>query len=371
MKKITYFIAGILLLGLFTGSCTWTDPYYEDGFESESDLVLKSGSFASDAGDVYIQANLKTWLSLASQSGKEIKTAVWKVEGATYSGAEIVYETSNLGDIPFEVEAYFTDGSSVKKTFRVISVIDLDETDPVRIFLTQSDGNKGEVTILFSKERVSEAKKNEFFYNGSVSNWILKKIVDTDYNYSIIDGRPERVGDGGQYIAVKLPIEIGEHSIALVYGDNIWASLVGSKYVRKSENPGLAHFYFDGNKIVALGDGQYLHPGRVGDMYFRFSNNGNGTATFFFKFDQEVTSNSFIAKRNSDGSYSTPIAVVKVNGFPEWGSYNVALSNVSGSIIYFRYGLNKNSPASYSPNMKLSSFYNEVYTALRLSAAEI
>ncbi len=367
MKKIIYLI---LFLGLFTGSCTWTDPY-DEGFESESDLVLKSGSFTSDAGDVYIQRNLKTWLSLASQSGKEIKTAVWKVEGATYNGAELVYETSTLGNIPFEVEAHFTDGTSTKKTFRVISVIDLNETDPVRVFVTSSDGKKGQVTILFSKERVSEAKKSEFFYNGSVSNWILKKIVDTDYNYGIVNGKPERIGDGGQYIAVKLELEVGEHSIALVYGDNIWASLVGSKFVRKSENPGLAHFHFDGTKVVALGDGQYLHPGKVGDMYFRFSNNGNGTATFFFKFNEEVTTNSFITKRNADGTYSTPIAVVKVNGFPEWGSYNVSLSTISGSIVYFRYGANKNSPTSYSANMRLSSFYNEVYNALRLSAAEI
>ncbi len=368
MKKIIYLI---LFLGLFTGSCTWTDPYDEDGFESESDLVLKSGSFTSDAGDVYIQANLKTWMSLASQSGKEIKTAAWKVEGATYNGSELVYETSTLGKIPFEVEAYFTDGTTTKKTFTVISVIDLNEADPVRIFVTKTDGKKGEITILFSKERVAAATKKEFFYNGSVSNWIIKKIAETHYNYTVDNNQPKQLSDGGQYIAVKLELEVGEHSIALVYGDNIWASLVGSKYVRKSENPGLAHFHFDGTKVVALGDGQYLHPGKVGDMYFRFSNNGNGTATFFFKFNEEVTTNSFVTKRNADGTYSTPIAVTKVNGFPEWGSYNVSLSTISGTIVYFRYGANKNSPTVYSANMKLSSFYNEVYTALRLSAAEI
>ncbi len=368
MKKIIFLF--VVLLSLSLGSCTWTEPYEEDEYETNSDLVLKSGSFSSDAGEVYIQANLKTWLSLTSQSGKEIKTAVWKIEGATYSGSEIVYQTSQLGKISCEVEANFADGTSTKKTFTVISVVDLNETDPVRVFLTSSDGKKGQVTILFSKERVSESKKNEFFYNGSVTNWTIKKIIETEYNYSVISGKPEKVSDG-QYIAVKLEIEVGEHSIALVYGDNIWANLSGSKFIRKAENPGLAYFYFNGDKVVALGDGQYLHPGKAGDMYFRFSNNGNGTATFFFKFNEEVTSSSFVTKKNADETYSSPIAVTKVNDFPEWGSYNVSLSTISGTIVYFRYGANKNSPTSYSPNMKLSGFYNEVYNALRLSAAEI
>lgn len=368
MKKIIYFMFVGLFLSL--GSCNWTDPYA--GSEIlDSDLVLKSGSFSSDAGDVYIQANLQAWLSLTSQSGKQIQTAVWKIEGATYNGAEIVYQTATLGKIPLEVEVYFTDGSSVKKSFTLVSLIDLNEADPVRVFITKTDGKKGEITILFSKERVSEAKKNEFFYNGSVNNWILKKIPETHYNYTITNGQPKQLNDGGDFIAVKLDLEIGEHNIALVYGDNIWANLLGSKLIRKSENPGLAYFYFDGTKITALGDGQYLHPGKVGDMYFRFSNNGNGTATFYFKFNEEVTSNSFIAKRNTDGTYSSPIAVTKTTGFPEWGSYNVNLSTISGTIIYFRYGANKNSPTSYSGNMKLSGFYNQVNDALRLSVAEI
>jgi len=369
MKKIIYFVFAMLFLSLVS-SCEWTAPYDEGEFEG-GDLILKSGSFSSDAEDVYIQANLKAWLSLSSQSGKEIQTAVWKIEGATYNGSEIVYQTATLGEIPLEVEVYFTDGNLVKKTFTIISVIDLDETDPVRTFVSNISGNKADVTILFSKERVSEATKNEFFYNGTVSNWILKKIAETDYHYVIVDGKPEKKTDGGQYIALKLSLEVGEHSIALVYGDNIWANLSGSKFVRKAENPGLAHFFFDGTKIVPLGDGQYLHPGNTGDMYFRFSNNGNGTATFFFKFNEEVTTNSFVTKRNADGTYSTPIAVTKVTGFPEWGSYNLSLSTVAGSILHFRYGANKNSPTVYTSNMKLSSFYNQVNDALRLSVAEI
>ena len=370
MKKVMYFLFAILLLSLMS-SCEWTHPYDELEEFNSSDLVLKSGSFSSSTGDVYIQANLKAWLSISSQSGKEIQTAVWKIEGSTFNGVEIVYETSTLGNIPLEVEVYFSDGTSSKKIFNVISVLDLNEADPVRIFLTNISENKANLMILFSKERVSEATKNEFFYNGSVNNWILKKISEADYNYVIHDGVPVKKSEGGNYIAVKLSVKVGEHSIALVYGDNIWANLSGSKCVREGENPGLAYFYFDGTKIVPLGDGQYLRPGNAGDMYFRFSNNGNGTATFFFKFNEEVTTNSFIIKRNADGTYSSPIAVVKVNDFPEWGSYKVDLSTISGTIVYFRYGPNKNSPTVYSANQKLSSFYNEVYGALRLSAAEI
>ena len=373
MKKIFYFVLVVLLLS-FVSSCVWTEPYEPlPGGEDEGyDLVLKSASgFNSAVGDVYLQRDLNTLFSIYSRSDNPIETVIWKIEGTTLAGKEIIYRTNSLGQIPFEVDVSFKDGTSQKKAFAVFSVIDLNQADPVQAFVLSTNGTKGEILFLFSKERISQATGDNFYYNGSVSNWVKKLIPEDDHNYIISGGVPTKTTDVGKYIGVRLSLDIGEHSLALVHSDNEWANLSGSRFIKKEENTGMVIFSFDGSKIIPLGDNQSLYPGNVGDAYFRFSNNGNGTIGFFFKFDEAVTSNSFISRRDLSGNYFPPIQVSAVSNFPQWGVYSLSISGISEDILYFRYGANKNSPLDYAEGMKRSNFYNEVFNALRVSIQEL
>lgn len=370
MKKIIF----LFIMNLFLSACVWTESYEPlPGGEGEGwDLVLKSASgFSSAVGDVYLQRDLNTWFSISSRSDNPIETVIWKIEGSTLAGKEIIYRTNSLGQIPFEAEVEFVDGTSQKKAFAVFSVIDLSEADPVRAFVLSSDGTKGEILFLFSKERIASATKADFYYNGSVSNWTKKLIPETDHNYIISGGVPTKTTDVGKYIGVRLSLEIGEHSLALVHSDNEWANLSGSRFIKKEENAGMVLFFFNGDKIIPLGDNQILYPGNAGDSYFRFSNNENGTMSFFFKFDEAVTSNSFISKRDISGNYFPSIQVSSVSNFPEWGTCSFLISEISEDILYFRYGANKNSPQNYADNMRDSDFYNEVFNALRISIQEL
>ena len=364
----------ILLVALFLSACVWTEPY-EPGPSSGAegwDLVLKSASgFNSDAGTVYIQKGLSTWLSIVSRSENEISEIAWKIDGENYSGSELIFKTDKLGQIPFEVSVFFKDGTSQKREFVVISVIELSEADPVRAFISEVKNSKAEVLFLFSKERIAHAKNLDFYYNGSVSNWTKRLIPATDFHYIIRNGLAEKVNEDGKYIGVRLSgLEIGEYSIALVHSDNEWADLSGSLFIRP-ENRDLAHFYFDGTKIIPQGSEANIYPGKVGDAYFRFTNNGNGTASFFFKFDKELTNNSFIKLAYGTGAYSDVISLTGVSDFPSWAVYNLNFSGINDQILSFRFGDDKNSQNNFCENMESSNFYNEVFNALRIKVAEI
>jgi len=60
-----------------------------------------------------------------------------------------------------------------------------------------------------------------------------------------------------------------------------------------------------------------------------------------------------------------------VEGFPSWGSLEISLAEITGSVSSFRYGPNINSPEDYAENMKLSYFYDEYFNSIRVFLVQL
>ena len=359
----------ILLVSImFISSCQWTEPYEpgpSDGSENW-DLVLKSANgYSSDVGQVYIQKGLATWFSLSSRSGRIIENCVWTIDKQVFYGRDITYKHNETGPVLFEIIVYFDDGQSLEIKFYVLSVIDLSEADPVQSFVDGSD-----LLFLISKERIADAVGDDFFYIGSISNWIKRPIAKADHNYIISDGRPVRVSDNGKYIGIRFEAKIGEYSVALVHSDNIWANLSGSSFVRVKENVDQIIFHYDGSKITALGEGIMLYPGNSGDDYFRYSRLSDTKAELYFRLKNGWTNQSFVTFRDTNGLYSTKSSLNRVNDHEEWGVVYIDYNQLSSDILHIRYGPN-NSNDVYDINMSKSSFYSETFDAIRIYVSAI
>lgn len=379
MKKALLFLLAILALS----ACDWADPYPLNPNEfGEIDnavsgsLVLKSASgFSSDIGTVYIQKGVQNWLIIKSRSGKTISEVKWTIAGQKYEGENIIFKTQTVGEIEVKVEVIFSNETKETSTFKIISVHDLSMADPVRVFVTSTSNSGAEVLFLFSKERISSATSEDFYVIGSATDWQKRLIPEADHNYIIKDGSPEKINDVGTHMGYKIVLPVGENSLALVYADeisdNIWANFSGSSFVKSEENPGLLVFHFNGQQVVPLGDNQPGLPGAVGDSYFRFTKNSDATVSIYFDLDVDYNADAFVVKRNDNGVYETLRSLSPVNEFDTWGTFNISFSEISGKVLYLRFGPDKDQKTVYSNSMQKSLFYDDFFKAIKVSGMEL
>src|SRR5680860_985461 len=141
-----------------------------------------------------------------------------------------------------------------------------------------------------------------------------------------------------------------------------------------SDNPGLVWFWFEDGKIIPQGDViAYNLPGATGDNYFRFTQNGSSSTdkvTLYFKLVNDFTTNAFVLRQLSGGTYSEPITMWSVPDHQQWGQIELPSSELMDTVNSFRYGPNKNNPNIYSSNMEKSFFYDEYFKNIRLALYE-
>ncbi len=331
--------------------------------------LTTSFGFKSGVGQVYVQKDIATGLKVSSNTGHNVVSATWSIQGFTYEGVQIWHKFTALGEINISVTAVLSNGSTENMTFLVISVLDISEGDPVQFFVTPN-GNQWNVLFLLSKERVRHATDTNFYYNGSISDWEQVAIPPADKRYIIgTNGIPQRTNDVGKFIGVNLTMgsnHNGEYTMALIHSGNNWADFSGSAFIRQS-NPGLLYFSFTNGVIVPQGDAYYANfPGATGDNYFRFEQSGDNLV-MFFKLDNNYTSSAFVVRQLEGGAYSAPIAMWPVNDHPQWGQIQIPIEDVQGKILGLRYGPNSSQPNVYSEGMTNSFFYDNFFQQLRLS----
>jgi hypothetical protein len=340
--------------------------------EVESNLVLKSAQgFSSDLGEVYAPQGVGIGLKLIGKS-TPITSVAWAIEGSNYEGIQISHKFTILGEMNINVAAKFEDGSSETRNFKVYVILDISTVDPVKVFVTDAGSNTWNVLFLFSKERLRYATDNNYYYNGIVTDWTQKPVPISDTNYIIdANGNPQITTDVGKYVGVKLPLSArGLYNIALVHSVDNWTYLGGSSFIR-SDNPGLVWFWFENGQIIPQGDVIANNlPGATGDNYFRITqteDSGTDKVILYFKLENDFTSNAFVLRQLDGGTYSAPITMWPVTGYPKWGQIELPNSDLSDKVSSFRYGPNKNSPNIYSTNMEKSFFYDEYFQNLRLA----
>jgi hypothetical protein len=349
--------------------------------ESESQMVLKSATgFSSIIGTVYVQQGVANGLKVENKAGLQVTSAKWKIESITYDGGQIFHKFNALGEISITIDVTYADATKETRTFKVQSVIDMSTADPVRVFTTANTDGTWNVLFLFSKERVKYATSTEFSYNGTVTNWVQKAVPTADKNYIVgIDGKPLATTDVGKYVGVKIVLkDKGVYNVALIHSGKDWTDLSGSKFIR-TDNPGLCWFSFDGGVVVANGTiltGSVL-PGFAGDGYFRFSlpETPKGgvelPCQLYFKLDGNYTANAFAVRELEGGGYSTPITMNAVPTYADWGTIEIPVADLIGSINGFRYGPDKTKPTEFSANLKNSSFYSSYFNKIQFSLIKV
>jgi hypothetical protein len=377
MKKLNFlFFWGVLFSLLSCEYVEFNPPITDEELEIESNLILKSAQgFNSNLGTIYIQQGIGTGLKVEGKSSPVI-SASWVIEESNYEGIQVSHKFTTLGEVGLEVTAEFENGTSETRTFIVYCVVDISGADPVKVFTYDNSDGTWRVLFLFSKERVKYATDNNYYYNGLVTDW-AKKTVPENFNY-IIDknGNPQITDDVGKYIGIKVILSArGLYNIALIHSYDNWTDLSGSAFIR-SDNPGLAWFWFEGGEVIPQGDVLVDNlPGASGDNYFRFtqtSDDVSGDVTLFFKLENEFSnSDAFVVRQLEGGNYSDPISMWPVNDFPEWGQIQLPITEVLGVVSGFRYGLEKANPEIYSSNMKKSFFYDDFFKSLRLSIYKV
>ncbi len=374
--KIFLSIISIFCIVAFS-SCEYVEfnPPTQTTTDENSGIRMKSVSgFSSDLGIVYVQKDISTGLKVEAKAiANPIDSATWTIGSIKYTGVEILHKFTSLGEVSLSVFVKFKDKTTETRNFKVQSVTDLSTTDPVRCFTTNNGNGTWQVLILLSKERLKYATDTNFYYNGLISNWEKKIIPYANKSYVIgTDNKPVIVKDQGKFIGVDIKLSVsGLYNLALIYDQTIWSDLSGSSYIRK-ENPGLAWFYFDATTGTITPKGELASasslPGSVGDTYFRAEQVGDtitGKGVLYFKLDQNYTSNAFVVRELSGGTYSAPIALTAVSSFPEWGKIEVPIKELLGKVSGFRYGPNIGSPTMYSKNMEYSFSYDVYFKSIR------
>lgn len=382
MKK--KFFLGVIcaIFSLLLAGCDYVDVDVPEtnpvAVENNSKIMLRSAQgYNSSVGTVYVQQGIGTGLKVQSKTSLSVKSAKWVIGMSSYDGVEIFYKFETLGEITLSVVVTFADNTTETRNFIVVSVLDISKADPIQYFATDNGNSTWTVLILISAERMKMATDTAMFYNGLVSNWVLQAIPSAGRNYIITtDGKPQVVTGVGKYIGTKIILGVsGLYNIAFVHSVDNWADLSGSSYIRK-ESQGLAWFYFERGVISPRGDnyiGSSL-PGStnaVGDSYFRHEEKDTSTFTLYFKLDEAFTANAFVVKEKAGGTYSAPILMTAVSGFPEWGKIDVPASELIGIVAGFRYGPNKATLTTFSKNMEYSICYDEYFKNLRLLVLKI
>lgn len=342
--------------------------------EDNSPITLTTSTgFKSAIGQVYVQKDLSTGLKVTSNTSYSVTSATWTIEGFTYEGAQIWHKFTDLGEITISVTAVLSNGTTESKTFTIVSVMDISEGDPVKVFVTPS-GDNWNVLFLLRKERVRHATDTNFYYNGSITNWEQVAISPADKRYIInSSGLPQRVNDVGKYIGVNLTMsstDNGEYNMALIHSGDNWADFSGSAFIRQ-DNPGLLHFLFENGVITAQGEAHYSSmPGATGDNYFRFEQS-ESNLIMYFKLDNNYTSSAFVVRQLDGGAYSSPIEMWSVSGHSQWGQIQIPIEDVQGKVLGLRYGPNSSQSSSYAKGMRSSFFYDNFFKQLRLSVINL
>ena len=379
MKKLKLFCI-VLIVTLFS-ACDYVKFEEPTTSEAESQMILKStAGFSSAIGVVYVQKDVVAGLKVESKTGLQIISAKWKIESSTYDEEQIFHKFNTLGEISITIDVIYADNTKETRTFKVQSVVDISTADPVRVFTTANTDGTWNVLLLFSKERVKYATSNEFAYNGTVTNWVQKAVPTADKNYIVgIDGKPLATTDVGKYIGIKIVLkDKGIYNIALIHSGKDWADLSGSKFIRQN-NPGLVFFSFDGGVVIANGEivTSSVLPGFAGDGYFRFSlpETPKGGAELpcqlYFKLDGNYTANAFVVHELEGGGYSNPITMNAVPTYTDWGTIQVPVVELIGSVNGFRYGPDKTKPTEFSVNLKNSFFYSAYFNKLEFSLIKV
>lgn len=367
MKRIIKIF--ILAIFILTG-CSLVDidiPNNVPVSEKNSKLILKSGSgFNSVYGNIYVPN--KTVVSLIIEGkGAEIKSVLWSIEGSNYEGLQITHKFNFLGETKVKVEVLFVDGKKESRDFTIVSVLDISTADPIQIFTEKNSSGDWEVLFLFSKERLRYATSTSYMYDGLVVDWKKKSIPENNSYVINSDGKPEMTNDVGKYVGIKINLSYrGLYNITLVHSGDNWIDLSGSKYTR-SDNPGLAWFWFENGMIIPQGNAVANNlPGVSGDTYFRFTvNEDSKKMNLFFKLEKTFTSAAFVLKQNDNGSYASPIIMSPVPNYEQWGQIELSTENQLQKILGFRYGPNKDKPTEFSINMDKSYFYDIYHKNIR------
>ncbi|HZJ41740.1 MAG TPA: hypothetical protein VFD51_01865 [Patescibacteria group bacterium] len=379
MKK--KFIFMFVIASIFLFGCNYVEVDFEESAtveevpEAESNLILKSAQgFSSELGKVYVPQGVGVGLKVCGKTSP-ISSVLWKIEVSNYENDQISHKFNTLGEIDVEIYANFSDHTSETRKFKVYCVLDISTVDPVKVFITEGGNDNWNVLFLFSKERLRYATDNNYYYNGTVTDWTQKPVLAGDTNYIIdVNGNPQITTDIGKYVGVKMSLSArGLYNIALIHSGDNWTNLSGSSFIR-SDNPGLVWFWFEDGKIIPQGDViAYNLPGATGDNYFRFTQNGSSSTdkvTLYFKLVNDFTTNAFVLRQLSGGTYSEPITMWSVPDHQQWGQIELPSSELMDTVNSFRYGPNKNNPNIYSSNMEKSFFYDEYFKNIRLALYE-
>jgi len=377
MKKNIKFFT-IIVSALIMTACNWVnmnpalDNVPTDGTTSK--IMLKSaGGYNSQVGVIYVQQNIGTGLKVQSLTASPIVNASWTIDNLPYAGIEIYYKFLNLGTITLSVTATFQDGTKETRNFSVVCVADISTADPIRYFVTSNGNGTWNVLLLFSKERIKGASDTILYYNGLVTNWV-KTVIPVADKYYVINssGLPVRVNDVGKYAGVNLTLSVnGLYNIALIHSVSLWADLSGSAFTRQ-DNPGLAWFNFTAGVVTPAGDNSVISfaPGLVGDNFFRFDQIGDSTSgksILYFKLDAAFTNSAYVVREQDGGSFSTPISLLPVTSYTEWGKIEITTRELLGKVSGFRYGPDISYPNVYSANMLKTLSYDPYFKEIRMS----
>lgn len=380
MKKIAVFL--IFVATLISCEKVDFDPVLKDLPETKSGLIMKAGSYRSDIGTIQVESKVATGFYLESKDPENpLVSAAWNIEGIRYSGLTVFHKFAIYPDFhktSILVTAKFADGKTETRKFDLEIVKSIKDSGPLVIIFEPQRNGSGYFWFLWDRRWLWGYGLNDSTWsiNGSIVDWKLTTIQN---EYCSINEKGWPVKDvAGKYLSCKISGKSGSNTIVLVSPDNIWVDITGSIYVKDTGEPGLAYFKFEDGKISneyeEWKEDSLEFPGKTGDNYFRFNQTPDtlsGKTSLFFKLDTTWNALAFARQEKPGGSYSEAVGLKEVEGFPNWGSLEISLEEITGNVSGWRYGPDMNKPENYAKNMELSYFYDESFNSIRLFLVQL
>jgi len=379
MKKMFFIFA---LVAIATG-CERVDfnlpENSEEAIEANSQLIMRVSGYSSDAsGELYVEQDVMTGIKIESKTtSNPVISASWAIEVQSYDGLYVSHKFLNLGKINVVVSARFQNNVVETRTFKIQVVKDLSAVGPVVIKVRKINNSSYDVWIGWDRRWLKTYPDGDWSIIGDPTKWI-KTSLPTASSYNLdTSGNPVATTDVGKYIGCWVNTkEAGYNKMALVAKNGSWVDISGSPYA-KSGDIGMVHFQVntdgtvtpkgDGGNVVNPSEGV---PGLNGDNYFRFNQepNANGKVDIFFRLDSTWTNKSFAVKGEDGGNYGTPMQLLIVTNFPNWGKIEITYSLLE-NVSSWRHGSDLTKITEYSLNMSKSIFYDATFRSLRFQLA--
>ncbi len=360
MKKLSFALTAILIVGLFCTSCMKDLEFDQeiDDLQLQAVITLKAGS--ATVGD---SAQIDMPLVMSAQLSTGATSWLWDFGDNTNQSIDkvTIHKYSDIGDYLIKLWVW-NDVGNIDSTEQWITIVEEYIPNTIITYLSSASAPDSSGSITYNIAVLKDsiwATSGNFFHVGEFTNWGNENIVDTANN--------------SHYAFFNL-VTYNE-SCKWAYGRaTIWANMTSSEFYDETEGTLRTTFYNGGMYVFGSISTEFL-PGDTGDTtetpLLRMAIDSTDLTLYFNnkEYTDGIINWPWMTYRDSNEQWSEPIQMTWVDG-TGWGMATLDRNLFPADIVSVRFGGNEDTTGYYG-NMDQSYFYDPINNCLTFQLIDL